>query len=86
MLARILQTFKDTLFPNKCLACGRFFHPATNSRIEKIQTQEMIHSPMEHLFRRVMVSFPSGMHRRFYSGDLSLLHAMRSNIRKPFRE
>jgi ComF family protein len=57
MFTRILRAFKDSLFPNKCLACGLFFHPETGNRSKKIPLQEMIHDPIEHTFRRVMAPF-----------------------------
>lgn len=59
MLARILRTFKDSIFPNKCLACGLFFHPGAISRHdnENVPFQKMVHDPIAEIFFRVMLPF-----------------------------
>lgn len=57
MPSRVLRTFKDTLFPNKCLACGLFFHPKTDRGQNELFLSENRHDPVEQVFQRVMGPF-----------------------------
>jgi len=57
MLSRIKKALTDPFFPNKCQACGLFFHAEETGRSEKILTNKSLHDPMEKLFCRVMVPF-----------------------------
>jgi len=57
MLKRILQTFKYSIFPSKCLACGQFFHPNQDQTTGKTPFDLIVHDPIETIFYRVMIPF-----------------------------
>jgi len=57
MFKRILQTFKYSIFPSKCLSCGQFFHPNQDKPVGKIPVDRIAHDPIETIFHRVMTPF-----------------------------
>ena len=57
MFQRILQTFKYSIFPSKCLACGLFFHPNHNNTAGNTSFDRLVHDPIETVFYRVMTPF-----------------------------
>ena len=57
MLSRIKKALTDPFFPNKCQACGLFFHARKTDRADKSLTNKSHHAPMETIFSRVMVPF-----------------------------
>ncbi|MBC2714321.1 MAG: ComF family protein [Desulfobacteraceae bacterium] len=57
MFRRILQTFKYSIFPSKCLACGLFFHPNQDRPAGKTPFDRIVHDPIETIFYRVMTPF-----------------------------
>ena len=57
MLKQILQTFKHSIFPSKCLECGQFFHPHQDKSTGKILFDSMYHDPIETIFYQVMTPY-----------------------------
>ncbi len=57
MFRRILQTFKCSIFPSKCLACGQFFHPNQDKTTGKTSFYLIAQDPIETIFYRVMTPF-----------------------------
>lgn len=57
MFRRTLRAFKYAVFPSKCLACGRLFHPAPHRPAEKTVFKHERHDPMETVFLRVMMPY-----------------------------
>ncbi len=57
MLRQILQTFKYSIFPSKCLECGQFFHLTQDKSTGKTPVDRMTHDPIETIFHRVMTPF-----------------------------
>lgn len=57
MLTRVLRIVKDSLFPNKCLACGTFFHPDTENRQDGFDVSAVIREPIGTAFKRIMAPF-----------------------------
>ncbi len=57
MFRRILQTFKVSIFPSKCLACGLFFHQKQDKPAGKTPFDQIVHDPIETVFYRVMTPF-----------------------------
>ena len=54
---RTLRAFKYAVFPSKCLACGRLFHPSPHGPSEKTLFKYERHSPIETVFYRVMTPY-----------------------------
>lgn len=57
MFRRILQTFQQAIFPSKCIACRRLFHPPSQGATEKLLLNQRLHDPMEAIFDRIMAPF-----------------------------
>ncbi len=57
MLSRIKKALTDPFFPNKCQACGLFFHAKKTGQSDKILINKSLHDPMETLFCRIMAPF-----------------------------
>lgn len=57
MLNRIKKAVTDSLFPNKCQACGQFFHPNESGRTPHFSIKNLYDAPVDIFFQRVMAPF-----------------------------